>query len=422
MKLRGSLLLLVAISVGSIGLTGPDANAGRSEIESEALADCLAERTLRLNKEALLQSTANLSDVKAGYLPTLTAADSVSHESSAGNSMSNNALSVSVSQKIFDASLNSAIDAGESSVKAEKFNLREQTLADSIEAIQSLASLQTLESQITFLQNQTQSYNALVSVLKVGNKIGISDSNDLLQAQATVLANQSQLKQLEFERQNSTASFKAKFGFNPPLLKQFAFKQDPKIEIERLPTVRSLKTQIDQAQSLKKQADREALPQVSLAGTFSNARYTNGLPANAYTQASVGLVLNLSGLWTARGRSNAFDSIAEQRRSQLRQQVQEKENEFYQLDKELSLIQEQKPILKERYELAARSRAVSNAKLRLGRISFLELQMVEQSLFSAGQEQVLTLTREQQLRLRKEMTALFSGEYSRKNTTCPLAN
>ena len=115
-----------------------------------------------------------------------------------------------------------------------------------------------------------------------------------------------------------------------------------------------------------------------------------------------------------RGTSHAFRS------NNLQYALVQANNEYTQLDEEIKSIQAQLPLLAERANVAKKSKEVSKAKLRLGRVSFLELQQAEQAVFSASQDYTSTLARKGQLTLQKQIAIEISKDVPRMVASCRL--
>lgn len=165
---------------------------------------------------------------------------------------------------------------------------------------------------------------------------------------------------------------------------------------------------------------RRLWPSLSLQASYASAQDAwpskLGYPDRS---ASLALVADLSGFWREWEQRSLQEPIIQTRMNRLSYNISNQKVEFDQLDEELSLLLRQQPLLKERVGLTQKSREVSKAKIRLGRLTFLELQQSEQAAFSAAQESFLVDLRLHLLKIRKSLASDFDVRTFSK-TVCSL--
>jgi hypothetical protein len=136
-----------------------------------------------------------------------------------------------------------------------------------------------------------------------------------------------------------------------------------------------------------------------------NGQSTSTSPA---TEGTASVVIDLSGLWKNNGRKAGYSAIKSSRENVLKQEKINLKNRLQILDDELAAIEKRLPILKSQIEISEQSRSVTRAKMRLGKLTFLELQQTENSATEASLQYFSLMHRKDELLLTKELMSIFS--------------
>jgi outer membrane protein TolC len=328
---------------------------------------------------------------------------------------------VNGTQKIVDFESLSSIDAAESGVNASRLELLQDGLDSAYLAIEDLGQIRALENQMELYDIQLRSFQLSDEIMSTGSRLGVSDSNDLLQVRSQIIFLKTEINRLEFELQRRKRVFTAKYGFGPvPLIDIKVPMVSGPVDVDRLPAAIALNQRIDQSRFEKLVYYRRFWPDLSLQASYTSAQ--SAWPSQlSYPSrfASIAVVADLSALWREKQQREYQDPIIQTRINRLTYLLKNLRVEYEQLDAELALVERQIPLLDNRVEVTQKSKEVSKAKLRLGRLSFLELQQSEQAAYSAAQERYLIAIRKQILNVRKELAMNFDlSKYQKIN--CPL--
>ncbi len=386
------------------------------------LAQCAQVQSRSIDQEAILFAESTLSQASAKYLPSASVAARASKLTDPTGPSSSDSVTLSLDQKIISTAVWAEVDADRAGVRSAKSDAAQRALDLSVAALSDIVNIQTLREQKALLEARLESYQTLARILSASQRVGLSDSNDYLQALSSALGNESDLKRVDFNIQKAHSDFLAKYGYSAQPLDRFKeLPTSDELRFDELPESRSLRHQIDQITLQKNQLERSYWPEFSLQGTYGATRY-NGqtLGTSPALQGTLLLNLDFSGLWGTKGQRTAYASVKNQRESVLRQRIVILKNNYRQVDQELALIATQIPLLKQRGETAARAKELLKIKMRLGRLGFLELQQTEDGAFSAGQDYSAALYRQQQLQLQKNLASYFSDTTATRPVSCRL--
>jgi outer membrane protein TolC len=383
------------------------------------LIDCSAMQQQKVSKEALLQAEIAYQQEKALYYPTLSATAATQADSSAGIQDNSNSLSLNLDQKIYSARLSNETDAVEAQLKSSQYDFYKKNLDQTTNILTDMIEIQKLIDKKKALEVQITSYSDLVQILSAGSRAGLSDSSDSLQAQATLIGLRSDYLQNEFEISQRKKIFVLQYEFEAARLSDFAIADaNLAIESEQLPQVKSLKWQIYQNQFQKKKIDSELWPELSAQASYATSQLNNRTVAGSpTTEGRIQLTIDMSGLWKDWQVGKAYNSIQEQKSNQMQMALKQINLENQQRDEELKLVGVQLPLLKEKLNLAQKAKDVLKSKLRLGRVSFLDLQQAELNLFNSSQNYDFLNNRQKQLLMQKEIIYEFSKEALSKSVT-----
>jgi hypothetical protein len=381
----------------------------RSQVSTVDIYRCTLRRIVANEQENVLRSRINRADIRSQFLPGLSASAGPSANAQGNFGSNANGLSVSVSQKILDFETLSAIDSADTAIRASRLALLQEALDNSILALEDLGQIQTLENQLELFNVQLSNYSLSEQIMSTGSRLGVSDSNDLLQLNSLILFIKTEVNRLNFEIQRRRNVFAARYGYQPVTLTQLQLKGEPSpVDVSRLPAALTIAAQVEQARFDQLVYRRRLWPDLSLQASYVSAQ--SAWPSmTAYPQrsASIAVVADLSAFWREWNQRQLQEPIIRTRENRLKYNIANQKVEYEQLDQEIGLLLRQAPLVASRLDVTQKSREVSKAKLRLGKLSFLELQQSEQAAYSAAQEKFLLQLRLQLLKLRKELAANF---------------
>ncbi|RYZ84505.1 MAG: hypothetical protein EOP06_17980, partial [Proteobacteria bacterium] len=326
---------------------------------SSDLALCAIAQTGRLDLEPVFLSQASLANSRARYLPNVSARLDNGRTRSTGVTSSGEVVRVALDQKILSAALLAELDAGNAAVQASRFDATQRALTLAVSALEDIVNLEKIQQQSQLLKVRLDSYQRLADILSDSQRLGLADATDYLQAKSYALNNKVELGLSDFAYKRAAAEFALKYGFPFRTLAEFGSPASSTVESQDLPEIKAFNFGIKNAEAIKKQADRSFWPELSLQASFSTLR-TNGenTAASPTSDGTLSLVLDLSGLWTTRPQSTAYNAVREQREALRNQRQALLENQYRQLDEELRTIEELLPLLKERVETANKTKEV----------------------------------------------------------------
>ncbi len=380
-----------------------------AELNSQDIYQCVLKQVIAIEQEGVLRTRITGADARSRFMPELSASIRPIAAKQGEFSSNSNTATLSVQQRILDFESLSVIDAADAGTKAARLELLQQGLERAFLALEDLGQIQTVENQLELLDLQVRSYLLSKEIMATGSRLGVSDSNDLLQLKSQILFLQTEMNRLQFETNRRKSVFAAQYGFNPVNLLNVRLPASiAEVDIDRLPGALAISAQVEQARFEKLVYQRRLWPELSLQASYTSAQ--SAWPSQtAYPDrfASVALVADLSGFWREYKQRELQAPIINTRISRLNYNLRNLKVEFEQLNLELDLLVRQRPLIIERLNVTQKSKEVSKAKIRLGRISFLELQQSEQAAFSASQESFLLNLRVHLLKLRKDLAANF---------------
>jgi outer membrane protein TolC len=377
---------------------------------STDLVNCSIRQEMRIDQEGYLQAKVLHADARAQFLPTLTAGITPSADRVREENSNASVTSLNVEQKLLDLQNWTLKDVADVGVKISLFTILQKAYENSNSALDTLVSINLLENQKRLLEIQYQSFKLSMQIISTGSKLGISDSNDLLQLQATVLSNESELKRLEFEIQLQKANFERFFGYRSVSIGEITLAPEQKeVVVEKIPTVSVLTALVEQSELQRKALNRGLLPTLSLRGSYSTVAADHPSLRGRYPQsgASVALVVDVSNIWKESEQRSLQEPIISNRSNRLAYTSKILANEFAQIENEILVLKQRLPLLEKRVEVTQESKKVSQAKLRLGRMSFLELQQAEVAAFDASNDLYSLELRLKQLLIKKELAMGF---------------
>lgn len=375
-------------------------------IQSSDFVNCSVRQEMRIDQEGYLRSKVSYADARAVFLPTLTGSATPTAYQVRGTGSNSSINTVSVDQKILDLQSWSLKNAADANVRSSLYAILQRAYENSSSALDDLYAIDLLQNERRLLDIQYQSYKLSMEIMSTGSRLGVADSNDLLQLQGTVLANESELKRLDFQIQQQKANFERRYGYTAvSLVEVLVAPEETKVEVEKIPTLSVLKTQIEQAELEKEALTRGMLPTLSVRGSYSTAMADHPSLRGSYPQsaAAVAIVVDVSNIWKQSEQRSLQQPIINNRTNRLTYTKNLLRNQYDQIENELDTLKLRLPILKKRVAVSQESKKVSQAKLRLGRLSFLELQQAEVAAFNAANDLFSLELRLKQLLVQKEL-------------------
>jgi outer membrane protein TolC len=387
----------------------PGISVAQTSWTASDIAACSVAQVGNLQKEAIYMRESEVSDRRANFYPSVTLSQSFGTLSSQSAEDRTTQTELAVDQKVLDFSGSSSVSAAEHRLNAANYEFNGSAMNNSIDIVHSLVIQQELQDRITADEKQLDGYNALLKILSAGDRIGSSDSNNLLQTKSSLLSLESDKQRAIFELSREENQFMTQFGFKPPKLSEVKSRQISSIDPDAFPNVRAAAESIREIEESTKELSRSSWPAVSLRGAYTasqiNGQSTSTSPA---TEGTASVVIDLSGLWKNNGRKAGYSAIKSSRENVLKQEKINLKNRLQILDDELAAIEKRLPILKSQIEISEQSRSVTRAKMRLGKLTFLELQQTENSATEASLQYFSLMHRKDELLLTKELMSIFS--------------
>lgn len=377
------------------------------------VAMCSLNREFKLEKENYLESKAAEANARARFYPTLEAGV-LPNSNRIGDRKSNSTIgTLSIEQRLLDFENWSLKKGAKATVNSAFYGLLNRGYETSISAIREMALIQKSREEIELSSMQLDSFRLSREIMKTTSRIALTDSNDLLQLEANILDLESEIERLKYSLIFQESTFVRSYGYRPLNITDIHRPNHdlPKIEIKKLPAIRIAQFDTEASEQQQKAYQNRLIPSLSLRGSY--ASIGNSWPsyvADNYPQSDVSISLNLdfSNLWKENTQRNMQNSIVSTRKNRYKFQTDVLQNQFDQILLELENLKKRMPLMQRRLELALESKKVSSAKLRLGRISFLELQQTEQVAYNAALSKLILELRKIEL----EAQLFFAQKFS----------